>query len=322
MLRRLSALGSVLIVLAACTAAPKGATVTSPTSIYESVPRLAGHSLVYNPNARQIVLFGETQSDYKPSIWTWDGRGWTVRPQTLSPPGFVGESLAYDGFAVILLGAGNADIPTQTWQRKNGAWIQLHPTSSPPPAYTFSVVGDQAAGGVLAFGGCCAQTIAPSQTWRWDGQTWTQLHPASMPSDRIDPALVYDPAIGHVVLFGGYVAGSGSGSNDLWIWDGRTWLLQHPKTTPPAELANFAVGYDGRNKTLLLLARVGKYDVETWTWDGDDWTRRYPSITVPTTVAYSMAWDEATQQLVLFDEVSVVAPQTYVWTGTDWQRMA
>ncbi|TMD41607.1 MAG: hypothetical protein E6I88_07085 [Chloroflexi bacterium] len=210
----------------------------------------------------------------------------------------------------------------QMWQLKNGDWSESHPRTALSQYYQFVTVGDPAAGDVLAFGGCCAQTVAPSQTWIWNGSDWTEAQARVMPSNRLYVHLAYDVAIGHIVLFGGDVNSSGSGANDLWIWDGSTWVAQHPKTLPPSDLANSEIGYDAAHKTIVLLLRSGKSDVETWTWDGKDWSRQYPTIDVPTRVTYRMAWDDATQQLVLYDIVSASVSQTYIWTGTDWQRMA
>ena len=100
-------------------------------------------------------------------------------------------------------------------------------------------------------------------------------------------------------------------------------MRQYPSTTPPPDLANAAIGYDGAHKKIVLLFRSGKFDVETWAWDGQNWSRQYPSSVPEARVIYQMAWDEATAQLILFDIVgATLPPQTWIWTGSNWERKA
>jgi hypothetical protein len=287
------------------------------------MPRISAASIAYDPGSRLVLLFGITEGDFKATTWTWDGRSWTLQHPRSSPADLRG-SLAYDWVtsSIILFGTTYPGEEIQTWAWKDGNWTQLHPPAQPSGAghYYFSLASDARSKRVLGFGGCCAQDVLPSQTWSWDGNTWSRLQPKTMPTDRFGINFAYDVAIERTVLFGGYVGLSGNQSNDLWTWDGGTWVRQYPSATPPPDLANAAIGYDGVHKNIVLLLRSGKYDVETWTWDGQNWTQRHPLEVPPATVAYQMAWDEATGQLVLFDIVSVVPPQTWIWTGSNWER--
>jgi hypothetical protein len=286
------------------------------------MPRLAAASIAYDPGSRLVVLFGATEGDPKPTTWTWDGQSWTEQHPQSSPTSGL---LAYDWStsSMLLFGTTYPEIQSQIWSWRDGNWVQLHPTAQPSntaAGYVFTFGSDAHSKHVLAFAGCCAQSVLPSQTWSWDGSSWTPLRPKTMPSNRVYVNFAYDVAIQSTVLFGGYVNGSGNQSNDLWTWDGQTWVHEYPEVTPPPDLANAAIGYDGAHKTIVLLLRSGKFDVQTWTWDGRTWTQQHPSALPPATVDYKMAWDEATGQLVLFDIVSVVRPQTWIWTGENWER--
>ena len=145
--------------------------------------------------------------------------------------------MAYDraSASLVLYGLGSDGSP-QTWEWTAGTWVERHPPAAPPRFYSFSLGDNEAAGNVIAFGGCCAQDIAPSQTWSWDGSTWKRLQPNTMPIDRVGVNLVYDPAIQKLVLLGGYVRGSGNQSNDLWTWDGERWVREYPPGVIPSEL--------------------------------------------------------------------------------------
>jgi hypothetical protein len=315
---------AVTLTLAAC-----GTTAVSPTAPSATaspsdigLPRLIpGAAIAYDPGSRLIVLFGITEGDFKATTWTWAGRTWT-RQHPQSSPADLRGSLAYDWVtsSMLLFGTTYPDSQSQTWAWKDGNWLRLHPTMEPPGQYAFNIVSDSVSKRVLAFGGCCAQSVLPSQTWSWDGNSWSRLQPKAMPSDRYGVSFAYDAALQRTVLFGGFVNSSGSQSSDLWTWNGETWVHESVSAELPADLANAAIGYDGAHKKVVLLARSGKYEVETWTWNGQTWSRQYPSSVPPATVTYQMAWDEASGQLVLFDIVSVVPPQTWIWTGSNWER--
>jgi hypothetical protein len=320
MLRAAALLGSLILIGCTSEGPASQTSPTASTAASDAVPRLSGFSMAYDPGARKLVMFGATEGDFKPTTWTWDGGHWRQQHPATSPPAFSG-SMAYDraSASLVLYGLGSDGSP-QTWEWRAGTWVERHPAAAPPRFYLFSLGDNEDAGNVIAFGGCCAQNIAPSQTWSWDGSTWKRLQPNTMPIDRSGVNLVYDPAIQKLVLFGGYVQGSGNQSNDLWTWDGASWVREYPPGVIPSELATAAIGYDGVHRTLVLLARSGKFDEGTWTWDGRTWTAYSPSAMPPTRVYYQMAWDEATRQLVLFDEVSANESQTWIWTGTDWSR--
>jgi hypothetical protein len=316
---------ALMLIVAACDTAAVSPGPTASGSASTTMPRLTSASIAYDPGSRLILLFGITEGDFKATTWTWDGRSWAQQHPLASPADPRG-SLAYDWVtsSMILFGTTYPDFQSQTWAWKGGNWVKLHPAAEVEPGgeYTFNLASDARSKRVLAFGGCCGQTLLPSETWSWDGSTWGRQKPTTTPGNRVAVNLAWDAAIQRVVLFGGYVNGSGNETNDLWTWDGGTWVRQYPSATPPPDLANAAIGYDGAHQNLVLLFRAGKYDVQTWTWDGQNWTPQHPSAVPPTAVAYSMAWDEATRQLVLFDIVSVVAPQTWIWTGSNWERKA
>jgi hypothetical protein len=320
-----AAAGLGVLMLGSCSSAPTlpGRTPTPSSSSAAGLPALLSASLVYDPGSRNVVLLGTTWGDYRSTMWTWDGKTWTQQRSATLPPDLRGD-LAYDRAtsSIVLYGTTYPAAEPQTWEWKAGTWSQRHPATMLPTEYQFQLVGDEAAGTVIAFGGCCAQTTLPSQTWRWDGTNWQQLHPTAAPSDRVNVHLAWDPAIQHVVLFGGNVNGSGNQASDLWTWDGAKWVRQYLPGLPPGELAVAAIGYDGAHKTMVLLARSGKFEVGTWTLDGAGWTTQHPSVLPSTRVTYSMAWDDAAQQLVLVDIVGPSSPETWIWNGTNWERKA
>ena len=282
MLRAAALLGSLILI--GCTSevpASQRSPNASPAAS-DAVPRLSGFSMAYDPGSRKLVMFGASEADFKPTTWTWDRSQWRQEHPATSPPAF-GGSMAYDraSASLVLYGLGSDGSP-QTWEWTAGTWVERHPPAAPPRFYSFSLGDNEAAGNVIAFGGCCAQDIAPSQTWSWDGSTWKRLQPNTMPIDRVGVNLVYDPAIQKLVLLGGYVRGSGNQSNDLWTWDGeslRVFLLsprgtyrqsERSKAFPFLPLIEFAkfLTRTGFSETQLLRsfrAWVRKQKKQGWT---------------------------------------------------------
>ena len=75
--------------------------------------------------------------------------------------------------------------------------------------------------------------------------------------------MAYDAATGTVVLF---AAGSGNAAGDTWVWNGSTWIKQHPATSPPAR--NYAsMAYDAATSNIVLFGGAnGGWLGDTWTW--------------------------------------------------------
>jgi hypothetical protein len=70
---------------------------------------------------------------------------------------------------------------------------------------------------------------------------------------------VYDPDLGATVLFGGASGGiytqppSGSATvfDDMWSWNGSTWVQMHPATLPPGRFFS-QMTYDATRHELVL----------------------------------------------------------------------
>jgi hypothetical protein len=72
----------------------------------------AGHTLVYNPTLRRVVLFGgRDDSGNRDDAWTWDGAHWTqLTPQGLWPAAREHHAMAYDAIRdQLILFSGRTD---------------------------------------------------------------------------------------------------------------------------------------------------------------------------------------------------------------------
>jgi hypothetical protein len=119
--------------------------------------------------------------------------------------------------------------------------------------------------------------------WEWNGEagTWTDRtpspRPAAWPQGRYLHAAIYDSVRQRTVVFGGYV--SGPVANDLWEWDGTTWLDRTPSPLPaswPAPRDEHALAYDPARGRMLLFGGYHPILGDTWEWDGvtNEWTEQ------------------------------------------------
>ena len=162
-------------------------------------------------------------------------------------------------------------------------------------------------------------------TWTRTGATWTQQHPATAPSARTGAAMAYDPASHQLLLFGGGATTGTGFSNQTWTWNGTTWTLLHPATSPPAR-EDTGLVYDAATKTVLLFAGWhGAYWDDTWSWNGSTWTQLHPGTSPSGRDSFAFVYNPATRAVVLFGGFrgTGYAPgDTWSWNGTTWTQLS
>jgi hypothetical protein len=90
--------------------------------------------------------------------------------------------------------------------------------------------------------------------------------------------MVYDAARREMILYGGF--NDLEGDNDTWAWNGATWKLLHPASSP-GPLWKSSMAYDGATRTVILFGgntNTGTSN-ETWSWDGTTWTLAWNGMT-------------------------------------------
>ena len=170
--------------------------------------------------------------------------------------------------------------PTQFVLR--GRWIVNHPSTSAAAIHSWTSpksrptlwqrngdFGDALSQGDLAaLGGPSSLIVATRPSWR------ERLADATTPRPRSDAAGAYDPVRGRVVLFGG-VDGVAAPRNDLWEWDGDTWLERTDAACPgPSARSEHAMAFDSARGATVLFGGRDMNAVpldDLWTWDGQTW---------------------------------------------------
>lgn len=293
-------------------------------------------------DAAQGLVLAFTWQGSALRAWTWVTTRWLLLggvPPTVNPPAMPQfAASAFDPVRQQFVVVGGRDDrertlgTTLTWDGRRWA---THPATTEPSPRTGAVMAwDPAAQAMLLYGGI-PSLDAPRQlgdTWRWDGSTWAQLHPAtSPPADAYASALVSDSAHGTMLLLTQTPAKPGGiGRVDTWLWDGGTWLLQHPAASP-AYPGPDGVADDAAHGGVLAVVSHGMVNpqAETWRWDGHDWTELHPatpSQVMP--VAVQMVADPGsatvlllTSQFIPSSTDTTVRGGTQVWDGGDWRSL-
>jgi hypothetical protein len=175
---------------------------------------IQGQAYLAFDQARNYLLLMDS-SQAGATTWTYDGGAWKKVNTAAAPVRVFGGGFAYDprNSTTILFGGGYMDQSFRdTWQWNGTAWVQLHPTTSPP-----------AGNAVMGFDSATRQMILLVQNgtaWTWDGWNWTPLSGSSPPFGAY-AGLVYDTAQQAMFLWEGGV-GYEQGSQ-TWTYRAGQW---------------------------------------------------------------------------------------------------
>jgi hypothetical protein len=118
--------------------------------------------------------------------------------------------------------------------------------------------------------------------------------------NRVDTPMAYDVARGRVVLFGGNV--DNQPTDETWEWDGSTWTLRAPATSPAPRIAH-ALAYDAVRSRVVLLGGMGvTYSAhdDTWEWDVTTWVQVTRAARPPARFDDALAGDSVRGRVLMF----------------------
>ncbi len=283
------------------------------------------HSMVYDPENDQVVLFGgyNGSGDFLGDTWLWDGITWTLAP-TSGPSPRGRTAMVFDGSvgAVILYGGlDESGLLDDTWQWNGAAWSQVATATTARPRRDHAMAYDVSNQQTVLFGGYAANTGYDGETWLFSGTNWSQSAQNGPPA-RYTHAMVYDSARERVVLFGGWSLDLGY-LNDTWLWDGNSWTQPEIQGPTPGARQGHAMGFDHTNNRAVVFGGYsstnGNLD-DTWLWNGSVWSTGAAS-GPSARYRHAMAFDPARCGVVLVGGSSfppgVNAIDDMWWLGTD-----
>jgi N-acetylneuraminic acid mutarotase len=200
-------------------------TALSPTGLSPAARQ--GHSLVYDPDSKKMILFGgydgSTQYNdtwaYDPAANTWAD----LKPSGDLPAARDSQAMAYDPDDKMILLFGGWSTTRQfddTWayDPARNSWTTLKTADGAPTARALhQMVYDTAIKKLVLFGGGTSSATF-GDTWLFDfpERSWISAAAAGNPPPaRAGHAMVYDSVTRDILLFGGS-NGIGTYFNDLW----------------------------------------------------------------------------------------------------------
>ena len=227
----------------------------------------------------------------------------------------------------------SAPAPTETATPSSPACPTPAPATAavPPPRIGAALAYDGVSGKLLLFSGVRGDGTPQScptwifnDTWAWDGLRWSQLHPPASPPGRSFGNMTFDEGNRKTILFGGGSGNSDAGRQDTWSWDGTSWTLLHPPSSPDI-LIEGSIAYSVASRSVVLFGPGGSrfQSQQTWTWDGTTWLNPQPAVAPSFRVQAAMAYDAARRFVVLFGGYAGGNQQlndTWTWDGGQWQQ--
>jgi N-acetylneuraminic acid mutarotase len=273
----------------------------------ESPSARTGHSMVYDPSTRRVIMFGGRDgiSGFLDDTWAYDpaSNAWTkLSPTGAVPPVRWFHSMVYDSTTgrVIMFG-GEADgrhLLNDTWAYDPAAntWTALAPSGAlPSERYAHSLVYESSTARVIMFGGCANTMADPlDDLWAYDpsANTWSALDPSgSLPCGRMHQSMVYDSRTGRVIVFGGFCRDDDrnwESINDTWAYNPTiaaatvttlsppttegpargTWSDLNPVDPVPGERTFHAMVYDPATDRVIMFGGDGARSFgDTWAFD-------------------------------------------------------
>jgi hypothetical protein len=258
-----------------------------------------GESMIYDPVAGEVVLFGGCQIlSCDPAFsdtWTFSGGQWHDITSTAgAPPAGRGFAMfAWDGvtgYGVLFGGRAGTTTSTvyfsDTWEFSGGRWTNLTSTlnSTQPSARDQAAMAAMPAGLAILFGGAQSGGV-DADTWSFGNGNWTNLTSTSgaPPSARALAMFAPDPSDGYLVLFGGTSAGSYLG--DTWTYSGGRWSAS--PASGPAPTYSAAMTFDAEDGYVLMyggaISQNGQTGVTNgyWSYLAGEWHLFNPAPAAP-----------------------------------------
>lgn len=289
-----------------------------------------GHSLVYDPEKKQVILFGGRTTDNVAlnDLWVYDCKNdiWHEKHVSNKPPARSGHEMIYDSInrKFILFGGSHRyrwSNDTWTYDSTTGKWTEVFPQQSPSPRGSVAMYFDPNLEETILFGGYEDFGEGANETWTYDtvDNTWNLLDLSNKPLPRYGSQLVYDSVNQRAILFGGRIVGRYR-LNDTWeFMPSNFWNQLKPLEGPSARYWHSMV-YDSSNQVIVLFGGSENLGVsqETWIFNvtSNQWIQMNPEVSPPNRLSHKMTFDPENEKVILFGGLQSDYSETFndTWT--------
>jgi uncharacterized protein (TIGR03437 family) len=201
-------------------------------------PARFGHTLIFDPARRRLVVFGGQAAGFFSDVWAFDlaQNTWQqLAGDNSGPSRRYGHSGIYDSARdrmVVSHGFTNSGRFDDTWAFNfaSNTWQDLSPSGARPLRRCLHHAVHDAAGDQMFLYGGCASGFGPcplGDLWSFDlaANRWTERTGQLKPPPREHYGMAFDAVRNRLVLFGG----TGGGLlNDTWAYDPRANSWRQP----------------------------------------------------------------------------------------------
>jgi uncharacterized protein (TIGR03437 family) len=194
-----------------------------------------GHSLLFDPQRRRLILFGGQASGFFNDTWAYEveTNRWIMLAGSRNAPNErYGHSAIYDSTrARMVISHGFTDEgrfdDTWAFDLSSNTWRDISPSAGgvrPLRRCLHHAVADSGGNQMLLYGGC-ASGFGPcplGDLWSFDLTTsrWTEITGGTKPAPRQWYGMGFDASRERLVLYGG--SGDRGALNDIWEFDPRS----------------------------------------------------------------------------------------------------
>ena len=239
-------------------------------------------AICYAPGIGTMLFGGGVYpTTYHNDTWRFFGTQWLNTVVYGAPPPRMGHDMVWasNWNCMVMFGGYNGSTLGDTWSLTTSfpgvQWNQMLVPNTIPPRQSHAMAFDQRRNRLVVFGGADANGQFLGDTWEMTpatfGWQWIQRTPTQSPPRRWQHKMDYDPARGVVVMTGGYgnpQCGQYCAShlNDVWEYDGDTWIQRVPSTSLPAVREGAGFAYDSQRQRFVMQGGSGStpFPGETW----------------------------------------------------------
>ncbi len=235
-------------------------------------PPRFGHNAVYDPVARQMVIWAGQGSRFYNDTWTLD----LARPEwhdvtpAVRPRARYGSASVFDPVArsLVMFAGFTSEAgrfqDTQAFEIGSSSWADLTPMGEKPEIRCLHTAAlDRLRRRMVIFGG---QRSGPlDDLWAFDlaSRTWTRFNPVGRPSARFFSTSFVD-GDGRFIIFGGFA--NNMQSNDTWAFDfsEREWSKLDLENAPPARDGMMGAYIENEDRFVIIGGRGAVRYNDVW----------------------------------------------------------